>query len=208
MIKVIIKRISIVFLISIAWVSVSLAEMLYVEIENTMLNLSVENVSLKTVLTEIEKQSNIQVTFMVTVEDTLTTDLTGISLEDGLKLLLKNYDHSLEYTAVGKGEEQKLQVSSVFIYSRSGTATDHMVVQSTGAKIEKKELVVAASIIPEIADNGGSMDLRNSTPVDDNPMLSMKGVDPLMRYDTERPHSDVHDQGDKFLPPLGQYPVH
>lgn len=173
-------------------VSISFSSDYHLEIINEKLSLQAENVPLQKVFRAIEAQSDIEVQFMLNADDYISADIIEIDIEKGLELLLRNFNHSLVYKEERGGG--RATISAVYIYSRSGSATNRLFFSSEG---KSPQQVV---IIQELHDLSGRINLHNPTPLKGFQHAGMAGVDPLMRYETDRPEIEGDSLRADFLP--------
>jgi len=76
------------------------------------LSVSGNNISLKLLLAKIAKQSGIEVMFDDAAEETVSFDIKSVSLEKGIKEILKGRNHVLNYT---KDEQKNLLLVGVMV---------------------------------------------------------------------------------------------
>ncbi len=90
-----------------------------VHVKEGKLTVKAENVSLKTLLEEIGKQSKIAIRFHGSGDEKISANLNDIPLAVGLKRLVRNYSHSFIYKV--DGQTDKAVVTRLMIYSRTGS---------------------------------------------------------------------------------------
>ena len=80
-----------------------------------LLSLSVENISLKRVLTAVAKKAGISVTSPKHLEKLITVKFYGVPLEQGLRRILKGSSYALTYAPSGEKNGAEI-VSRVFVF--------------------------------------------------------------------------------------------
>jgi len=86
--------------------------------KNNLLTIRVNNVSLRQVLEDIGYQTGIEIVINVSEETPVSADFSGISVEKGLKRLIRNFNHIFIYDSneATKGESK---VRTVILYNEN-----------------------------------------------------------------------------------------
>ena len=133
-----------------------------IQVNDGLLTVKVKSMPLKKVLEEIAKQESMEIVYFVSGEELLMSDFSSLTVEKGLKQLLRNYD----YTLVKGNEKSKgvgKQIRKVFIFSKA----------TFDEKYEKEELVTA------FKDEGPSIDSLSEDLSNEDPNIREDAVSSL-----------------------------
>ncbi|MFT5697531.1 MAG: hypothetical protein ACI8ZB_000379 [Desulforhopalus sp.] len=172
------------------------AQNYFLQVSNNSLTLKTENIPLQQVLSEIETQSKIRMRLFLKADDLVTAEFNDIPLEEGLDLLLQRYNHAITYRAM---PNNVFAITDIFIHSRRIKAdkTLHLILSGQQGDNQATTLTLEAPEPGEIA-------LHNINPLNNDPLKSMRGIDPLARFDLPQLDHDPHSTGVPFLPTPGQ----
>ncbi len=88
-----------------------------IQIHDDLLTVKVKDIPLRKVLMEIANQINIKIVFFVSAEELFVVDFSSLSMEKGLKRLLRDYNHAFIYDPEkDKGSGSKIR--KIFILSK------------------------------------------------------------------------------------------
>lgn len=118
----------------------SLSSPLSIEVENAQLTLSATDISLPVILHEFEDQTNIRIRFMEPMNEIITARMENVPLDQAIKLLLRNFNHTASYHEIIREDTSTLMpeivvttrianLSSPIVYSSA--AAGHAVVASS-----------------------------------------------------------------------------
>jgi hypothetical protein len=124
------------------------ADVRLIQVQDGLLTLQVTGVALQEVLEEIVNQSDIEITIHGPLEKDVSEDFSGLSIEEGLKRLIRGYNHVFIY---GRGTGADSQIKEVIIYAAEGerldeTTTTREVVPQTEESNHEKETSVESLI--------------------------------------------------------------
>ena len=88
--------------------------------KNDLLSISTKDADLKKVLLKLSDKTNINIKLPVYIDKKITINKNGISLDEGLKYILKNLNHIILYS--GK-KNNKSMISRVIVFSESKKPT-------------------------------------------------------------------------------------
>jgi predicted RNase H-like nuclease (RuvC/YqgF family) len=88
--------------------------------KNDLLAISAEDADLQNVLLKLADKTNIYVSFPASLEKKVTIIISGISLRDALKRLLKGLSYAVIYSGPDKNQTS---ISKVFVFKKSKTST-------------------------------------------------------------------------------------
>lgn len=145
-------------------------------IEGNRLTLKGENILLLDILKKITEVRNIDIFSHNIGEIYLSADVENVPLEEGLVLLLKDYNYSLIYSSTDKRTER---ISGLFISGKSKYSTQTVI----KSRKSFPEITNNIERLPEYTSYPGNMDLFHSKPLPKNLQSSPDYLDPLMRYD-------------------------
>lgn len=94
---------------------------LLVEYNRGLLTLSVENVSLKHVLTAVAKETGISVWYLKDFEKPITTEFNDLPLQQGLRRILRGMNYALIYSPFTTGKMRGEIPSGVYVLSKQGS---------------------------------------------------------------------------------------
>lgn len=167
-----------------------------IQVTNNRLTLKTENTPLQQVLSAIETLSEIRMQFFLKADDRVTAELDDIPLEEGLDLLLQRYNHAISYRAM---PDNIFTITDIVIYSRSTKADEPLDLKLSRPQEDKQ-----ATSLTIQAPGHGEIALHNSNPLDNDPLNSMRGIDPLARFEHQPSSQDPHGAELSFLPSPGQ----
>lgn len=169
------------------------------QVTNNRITLKTENTPLQQVLNAIETQSEIKIQFFLEADDRVTAELDGIPLAEGIDLLLQRYNYAISYRKLA---DNAFAITDIFIVSRT-IKTDELLDLRLSRAQEDKQATVST-----IQDQRhGEIPLYNSNPLDNAPLNSMRGLDPLARFEHLTPRRDPHSAELLILPSPGQLPL-
>jgi hypothetical protein len=155
------------------------------------LSIRAQRAALKPLLTEIARQSGIEIYLQGEPELTLSIDLASTSLERGLKRLLRGIDHAFTYRVDARNQ---IVVERLFVYHPLNEGGLRRL-PATGAALPGDSRQAArpdgstgftADRRPHVADG---IQIHPSTPVEADPLVSMRAIDPLMQiHAAQAPH--------------------
>jgi hypothetical protein len=90
--------------------------------EDNLLTVSVKNIPLEKVLTEIAKQTSIKISLYAPAQEPVWAEFSELSLEKGLKRLTKGFNSVFIYDLEGS-EKGESQIKEVIIYAKTGAST-------------------------------------------------------------------------------------
>lgn len=176
-----------------------LAQNVLVKIINNKITLKTERTPMGQVLEAIKNQSDIRIQCFLKADDLVTAELDEIPLKEGIELLLQRYNHAISYRSL---PENVFVITDVFVHSRSIKTNDPLELRRSKVHQEKQAKSLAVQVL-----EGGGLPLYNSNPFDNDPLISMQGIDPLARFE-HRPAGFESNGGEhSFLPSPGQLPV-
>lgn len=85
------------------------------EIEGNSLSLSAENVPLRNILHDLQKQTNIRIRFLFPISESVSTRLEKIPVDHAVHELLRNFNHEIYYS--DKENDRKTKVSEIVVIS-------------------------------------------------------------------------------------------
>jgi len=180
-------------------VTSAFAQEFLLQVTNNRITLKTENTPLQQVLSAIETQSEIKIQFFLKADDRVTAELDGIPLAEGIDLLLQRYNHAITYR---KLSDNVFAITDIFILSRSIKTDELLDLRLSKAQEDKQATVFT------IQDQGhGEIPLYNSNPLDNAPLNSMRGLDPLARFEPLTPRRYPHSAELLILPSPGQLPL-
>lgn len=112
--------------------------------KGSTLTLQAHNTPLKDVLHEFEKQSKIRVRFMLPISDIVTAEFDNIPVTQAIKLLLRNYNHSVTYTKFS--DKSGRFISEIFVASRTASHSTPLVWQPADSGFTA--LTVSKTFVP------------------------------------------------------------
>ncbi|WP_028585648.1 hypothetical protein [Desulfogranum mediterraneum] len=190
-------RIALVVIIALCACSGSgslLARELVVKVVNDRLTLRADDNPLEQVLLEIEQQSGISIQFILSPADLVSAELDEVPLKEGLGLLLQRYNHAISYEV---DAAQVAVITDIFIHSRLSQETTPLHLKlSRSPHRDRSEGAAPASL----QGKTGELALYNPNPRDNDPLYSMRGIDPLARYDHDPGHDEPNAGRPAFLP--------
>jgi hypothetical protein len=91
----------------------------FVDVKGNLLTVRAENVPLNQLLAEIARQTSIQITLYTPAENGISTDLSDIPLEQGLKRLVRDFSSAFVYgDQTGQAGEPK--ITKLVLYAKAG----------------------------------------------------------------------------------------
>lgn len=90
-----------------------------IQVKDNLLTVRVKDMSLKSVLKEIAKQEPIKFSFLISAEELIVSDFSGLPLKKGLEKLLRNYNYAISY-GTEKPKDKVCDIRKVFILSYDG----------------------------------------------------------------------------------------
>lgn len=162
------------------------------KISNNSLTLKTEDTPLQQVLSAIEAQSKIRMRLFLSADDLLTAELNDIPLQEGLELLLQRYNHAITYRAM---QNNTFVITDIFIHSRRVKADEPLQLKRSRQQEDRPATTLT---IP--TPKPGEIALHNINPLDNDPLTSMRGIDPLARFAPQHLSHDPHSAGISFLP--------
>lgn len=152
-----------------------------IKLDNGMLTLAADSAPLEDILFEIERRIGISMNIFLSSTVKITVVLESVPIDKGLRLLLRKMNHSFVYKKRADGETPV--IASLFIYSKP--SGDDVTLTWREDRFYQKR--VPDGTIPEYMYESGTLNLHNTNPLDDNPMLSNRGIDPLVRFENDLP---------------------
>lgn len=154
-------------------------------VKNGMVRLHAHDASLLHILKEIEEETEITMQLIIDEKSRVTGKLEQVPLNEALCMLMRNLNFFIVYT--GKDEEEDL-ITAILAIDRFQSNNDTTVIKSSykaSSHMEEGEYEKPIEIFESVS--GGSIPLYNTTPIENDPMVSMNGIDPLMRSVGNRP---------------------
>jgi hypothetical protein len=90
-----------------------------IRIKDNLLTVKLKDTPLETVLTEIANQTGIQIIFYGPMEGALSADFSALPLDNGLKRLVREFNHVFVYQE-GKTKGSEPEIVKIIIYSKMG----------------------------------------------------------------------------------------
>lgn len=169
------------------------AQNFLVQISNNRLTLKTDKIPLQQVLREIEKQSGITMQLFLKPDDLVTAELNNIPLKKGLGLLLQRYNNAISYET---NAQDISAITNIFVHSHLTIKDEPLQVQQSQPQGYRGNI---SSFSPQ-EPTPGKLALHNTNPLDNDPLNSMRGIDPLARFN-HNPHShDPNSARPSFLP--------
>jgi hypothetical protein len=91
-----------------------------IRFSNNLLTVKLKDAPLEKVLTEIAGQAGIQIIFYGLLEGLVSADFTDLPLDEGLRRLIRDFDHIFIYGG-DKKRDSEPEVKKVLVYSKKGT---------------------------------------------------------------------------------------
>ena len=88
--------------------------------KNDLLSISTKDADLKKVLFELADETNIDIQLPLSLDKKITINRSGISLNEGLKDILKDLNYIILYSGI---EDNNVLISKVIIFQKSNTST-------------------------------------------------------------------------------------
>ena len=116
--------------------------------KNDLLSISTKDADLKKVLLKLSDKTNINIKLPVYMDKKITINKNGISLDEGLKYILKNLNHIILYSGI---KNNKPMISRVIVLSESKKSTKLTASRTEAASSETQpansETQAASSLI-------------------------------------------------------------
>ena len=109
--------------------------------KNDLLSISTKDADLKKVLLKLSDKTNINIKLPVYMDKKITINKNGISLDEGLKYILKNLNHIILYSDI---KNNKSMISMVIVFSESKKSTK---LTDSRTEAASSETQTASSII-------------------------------------------------------------
>ncbi len=139
------------------------------------------------ILEEIASQSGIRIESYISINDVVSANMVSIPMKLGLAKMVRNYSHSFVYAR--HPEDHQEYVSRLFIYAKTGAKTGVITYIQDNAKknqVPQGQLSETGFLV-----NKAGILLYPDTPQDQDPLLSMKAIDPLMRFEIANEHNKM-----------------
>ncbi len=146
---------------------------LHIEIEQGIMTLQAKDVKVRDLFQELEKKSGIAIKYFGDKDDMMSADIRDCPLQTGIDIVTKNFNHSAVYTGFEKGDD--LVISSLFIYSREGDSPLNYVHNSESNENSNRNVQKQ----PRVHNGLGGVAHQVLPPLDSDPLLSMRALDPL-----------------------------
>ena len=91
--------------------------------KDNLLTVKVIDIPLEKVLTEVANQGSVEILFQAPVIEHIRIDFSGLSLEKGLKRLIRDYNSVFIYGR-GKTGNSELRLNKVILYAKRGESAD------------------------------------------------------------------------------------
>ena len=180
----------------------SSADQLHLAVEQGKITVKAKNVPARQFFEELEIKSTIPINYLGKADERLSADIIDCPLATGLSLITRNFNHSIIYNDTES--ETGVGISALFIFSKE---KEGGITYTTTPEHEETSREQHGSHLPQFHESPGGIAVHALTPLEADPLLSLRALDPLVRFDDGRPIFDpVGWRQDQEAPRIDELP--